>query len=113
MRKTGYAATLMFGTMQSGKNYRNEGNKGLEYTPLISPIRRDEEGIVKVSPRSAIQLIRQGFFQIPPLPTPPSTPPPSPPTSPVPPPPPPWFNMENTMKFPLFKGLGNEDPDQF
>lgn len=21
--------------------------------------------------------------------------------------------MENTVKFPLFKGLGNEDPDQF
>jgi len=35
--------------------------KCLEYIPLISPPRGDEEEIAKVSPRSAIQLIRQGF----------------------------------------------------
>ena len=28
-------------------------------------------------------------------------------------PPPPQLNMANSMKLPLFKGLGNEDPDQF
>lgn len=38
--------------------------------------------------------------------------PPSPPTSPVQPPPPPWFNMENTVRFPLLKALGKEDIDQ-
>ena len=80
---------------------------------MISPPRRDEEAIAKVSPQSAIQLIRQGFPQIPPLPTPPLNSPPSPPTSPIPPPPPLRFSMEKTVKLPLFKGLGNEDLDQF
>ena len=28
-----------------------------------------------------------------------------------PPPPPPLFNMSNSVKFPVFKGLGNEDPN--
>lgn len=103
----------MFGTTRSRKIYRNEGNKGPKYIPLISPLRRDEEAIVKVSLRSTIQLIRQGFPWIPPFPTPPLTSSPSPPTSPLPPPPPPRFSMENTVKFPLLKGLGNEDPYQF
>ena len=80
---------------------------------MISPPRRDEEEIAKVTPRSAIQLIRQGFPQIPPPPKPPLTSPPSPPTSPIPPSPPPWFSMANTVKLLLFKVLGNEDPDQF
>ena len=44
----------MFGATQSGKTERNEGRKGLEYRPLISPPLRDEEGVVQASPRSAI-----------------------------------------------------------
>lgn len=51
----------------------------------------------------------------------PSTPPPPPPSpqtpTPLPPPspspPPPLFNMENTMKIHVFKGVGTEDPKQF
>lgn len=108
-----YVTTLMFRTMQRGKSYRNEGNNGLKYSPLVSPPRGDEEGIVKVSLQSSIQLIRHGFLQIPPPPTPPLSSPPSPPTSPVPPPPPPKFSMANIVKLPFFKSLGNEDPDQF
>ena len=113
MQKMGYVATLMFVTTWSRKIYRNEGNKGLEYSPLILPPWRDEEGIAKVSPWNSIQLIRQGFLQIPPPPTPPLSSSPSPPTSPIPPPSPPRFSVENTLKLPLFKGLGNEDPNQF
>jgi len=45
-----YVATLMFGTTQSRRFYRNEGNKGPEHSPLISPPRGDEEGIMKISP---------------------------------------------------------------
>jgi len=109
----GYATTLMFGTTRSRKKYRNKGKKGPEYSLLISPLQGDKEEIAKVSPQSVFQLLRQGFPQIPPLTTPPPTSPLSPPTSPVLPPPLVQFSMENTMKFPLFKGLGNEDPDQF
>ena len=47
------------------------------------------------------------------MPTPPLNSLPSPRTSPVSSPPPPLFSMENIVKFPLFKGLGNEDLDQF
>ena len=57
----GYVVTLMFGATRSGKTYRNEGKKGPEYSPLISPPGGVEEGIAQVSPQSAIQLIRQGF----------------------------------------------------
>lgn len=32
---------------------------------------------------------------------------------PLPPPPTPSFNMENTMKLPVFKGVGTEDLEQF
>jgi len=89
----------MFRAMKSGKVHRNEGNKGPENHPLISPLRGDEEELTKVSP------------QIPPPLTPPPASPPSPTSSPVPPPPPLQFSMENMIKFPMFKGLGNEDPD--
>lgn len=54
----GYAATLMFGAMQSGRTYRNEGRKGPEYSLLISPPLGDEEGVAQASLPSAIQLIR-------------------------------------------------------
>ena len=35
--KEGYAITLMFGAMRSGKTYRNEGSKGPENSHFISP----------------------------------------------------------------------------
>ena len=57
----GYVATLMFGATRSGKTYKNEGRKGPEYSPLISPPLGDEEGVAQASLRSVIQLIRQGF----------------------------------------------------
>ena len=109
----GYATILMVRTTQSRKTYRNEGRLDLEYSPLVLPSWGDEEGIAQVYLQSAIQLIRHGFLGLPPPPTPPPISPPSPATSPVPPPPPPQFSMENSVKLPLFKGLGNEDPDQF
>jgi len=37
----------MFKAMQSGKDYRNEGRKGLESRPLISPLRGDKEELAK------------------------------------------------------------------
>ena len=49
---------------------------------------------------------------IPSIHTAPSSPPPLTP-SPTPPPPPPLFNMANSIKLPIFKGVGKEDPDQF
>jgi len=61
VRKTGYAATLMFEATRSGKTYKNKGRKGFEYSPLISPSLGDEEGLAQASPQSSIQLIRQGF----------------------------------------------------
>ena len=66
------------------------------------------------TPRSAVQLIKQGIPRIPP----PSTPPPSPPPlhtmtpSPPHPPPLPPFNMANTMNMLVFKGIGRENPKQ-
>ena len=50
---------------------------------------------------------------MPPPPTPPPTSPPSPPSLPVPIPPPPKFKLTSTVKLHVFKGLGNEDLDQF
>ena len=92
----------MFGAMQSGRIYRNEGRIELETSRLISPPQGDEEGLVKVSLQSVIHLIRQRRWRIPP-----------PPTPPLASPPPPRFNMASTVKLHVFKGLGNEDPDQF
>jgi len=69
--------------------------------------------LMKVSPRSAINLIRQRISHIPPPPTPPLVSPSSPLTSPIPPPPPLRSSMDNLVKLPVFKGVGNEDPDQF
>ena len=111
MCKTGYANKLMFGARQSGKICRNEGSIELETNPLISPPLGDGEELAKVSPRSAINLIRQRILHIPPPPTPPPVSLPSTPSSPVPPPPPPRINMASTIKFSVFKGVGNEDPD--
>ena len=99
----------MFGVMKSGKTYRNEGRKGPKYIPLISPPLSDKEGVTQASLLSAIQLIKQGFPRLPPPPTPPPPSPPSTTTSPTPSPPPPQFNMANSVKLPLFKGLGNEE----
>ena len=41
------------------------------------------------------------------------TSPTSPPSSSTPPPPPPQFSMASAIKLPVFKGVGNEDLDQF
>lgn len=95
------------------KTYRNEGSKGPKNSPLISSSERDEEELMKVSPRSVINLIRQRILHIPPLPTPPPVSLPSPPSSPVPPSPPLRDNMVSAIKLSVFKGVGNEDPDQF
>ena len=89
MQKEDYVVTLMFRATQSGKTYRNEGNKGPKDSPLISPPQGDKEDIIKVSLQSSIHLIRQRIPQVPPPPTPPLASPPSPPSSHVPPPPPP------------------------
>jgi len=103
----------MFGAMQSGRIYKNEGIEELETSPLISPSWESEEEFVKVSPRSVISLIRQRIPCIPSPPTPAPISPSSPPSLPTSPPPPPQFNMAITIKFLVFKGVGNEDPNQF
>ena len=103
----------MFGAMQSGIIYRNEGSAELETSPLISPPRGDEEELTKVSPRSAINLIRHRILHMPPPPTPPPISPSSPPSLPTPPPPPPQFNMVSVIKSSVFKEERNEDSDQF
>jgi len=80
---------------------------------LIRPPSSDDEGEAQASPQSIVQLIRRGF---PWIPHPSTPPPPSPPQhtpSPTPLPSPPLVKMLNTMKLPVFKGLGSEDPDQF
>jgi len=65
--------------------------------------------------RSALHIVSQGIPRIPH----PSTPPPPPPLSDTPtsspPPPPPHqpFNMSSTMKIPIFKWVGSEDPEKF
>jgi len=115
-----YAITLMFGATRSGRTFRDEEIKGPEYSLLIEPPLSDDEGAAQASPLSIIQLIRQGFLRIPtpppssPHPTtlPPSSPPPLTP-SPTPLPPPSPFNMTNSVKLPVFKGVRNEDLDQF
>jgi len=103
----------MFGATRSGRIYRNEGSEELETSPLISPPRESEEELTKVSPRSAISLIRHQILYIPPPPTPPLVSPSSTPSWPTPPPSPPQFNMASAIKLPVSKGVGNEDPDQF
>jgi len=120
MWTAGHAATLMFGATQSGKYFKDQRRKVLEYIPLIVPPLSDDEGAAQSSPLSIVHLIRQGFPQIPTPPTssshpstlPPSSPPPLTPL-PTPPPPPPLFNMANYEKLPVFKGVGDEDLDQF
>lgn len=67
---------------------------------------------MKLSPRSAISLIRQ---QIPHLLPPPTLPPvlsSSPPSPPTPSLPPTHFSMASAIKLLVFKGVGNEDLDQ-
>jgi len=103
----------MSGAMRSGMTYRNESSEELETSPLISPLQESEEELARVSLRSAISLIRQRIPRIPPPPTPPRVSPSSSPTSPTPPPPPPQFNMVSAIKFPVFRGVGNEYLDQF
>ena len=103
----------MFGVTQSGRIYRNKGSKKLESNPLVSPLREREEELVRVSPRSAISMIRQRIPHIPPPPTPPLVSPSLTPSPPTPPLPQPQFNMVSAIKFSVFKGVGNEDLDQF
>lgn len=101
----------MFGTTWSGKIYK--GSEGLGNSPLISPSRESEEELARVSPRSTVSLIRQciPYLSPPLMPSPAS--PTSPPSSPTPPPPKPQFSMVSTIKLPICRGVGNEDPDQF
>jgi len=103
----------MFEDTRSGRIYRNEGSIELETSPLISPPWESKGELGKVSLRSAISLIKQRIPRIPLPPTPLLVSPSSTPSSPTPPPPPPQFNMASTIKLPVFKGVGNEDLNQF
>jgi len=98
----------MFKTTWSGKIYKS--SEELEKSPLISPSQESDEEFTKVSPRSFASLIRQC---IPWLPPPPTLPPTSSPLPPFPPTPPPQCSMVSVIKLPIFRGVGNEDPDQF
>lgn len=101
----------MIGTTRSGKIYK--GIKGLGNSALISSPRASEEERARVSSRSVASLIRQRILQLSPPLTPSPTSPTSPPSSTTPPPPNPQFSMASAIKRPVFKGVGNEDPDQF
>ena len=60
------------------------------------------------------RLFGRNFTELSPPSPPPPSPPPHTPTPITPPPPrPPLFNMANTMKIPIFIGMGKEDPEQF
>lgn len=106
----GYAIDLMFKSTQSGRIFRNREGSGPEYSPLIGPTLSEDVGVVQASPLGVVQPIRQGFPQThqPSTPPPPTqhTPSPTPPLPPLP------FNMSNTMKMKIFKGIGSEDTDQ-
>lgn len=93
--------------------YRNEGSREIENSPLILPRWESEEELAKFSPRSAVSIIRQQISHLPPTPTTPPVSPSSPPSLPTPPSPPPQFNMASTIKFLVFRKVGNEDSDQF
>ena len=99
--------------MQRRKIYRSGRSEELENNPLISPSWESKDELAKVSPRSVASLIRQQILQLPPPPTPPPASPPSPPSPPTPPPPTPQFSMVSAIKLPIFRGVGNEDLDQF
>lgn len=101
----------MFSTMGSRIIYRGRSSEELEISPLISPSRESEDELRKVSLISTVSLIRQWILWLPPTPLPIS--PPSPPSPPTPPLPPPQFSMASAIKLPIFKGVGNEDLDQF
>lgn len=120
----GYSFTLMFGTTRSGKAFRRNEELGSEYSLLLGSPDSGDEGKILKTPRSTLQIVSQGIIGIPhpstlpPAPPPahtPTCPPPPLPRTPTPPPPPlpPSFNMASTMKMHVFKGVGNEDPEQF
>lgn len=107
----GDANPLMSGTMWSGNTYK--GIEGLGNSPLISPPRASDEEHAWVSLRSAVSLIKQHILQISSLLMPSLPSPSTPPSSPTPPPPNQRFSMTSAINLPIFKGVGNEDPDQF
>ena len=107
----GDAHTLMSETTWSRRVYN--GIEGLGNSPLISTPRASEEECAWVSPRSAVSLIGQRIPQLSSLLMPPLPSPSSPPTLPTPPPPNQQFSMASAIKLPVFRGVGNEDPDQF
>jgi len=103
----------MFGTTRSGKIYRSRSSEELKNSPLISPLWESEEELMKVSPRSAVSLIRHRIPLLPPPPTLPPFSPLSPPSPPTPCPPPLQFSMVSAIKLLVIRGVGNEDLDQF
>ena len=80
---------------------------------MISPWQESEEELAKVFPRSVVILIKQQIMHLPPPPTPPPVSASSPPSLPTPPLPLPEFNMASAIKLSMFRGVGNEDLDQF
>jgi len=97
----------------SGRGYR--GMEEVENNPLVSISWESKEELAKFSLRSAVQLITERF----PLISPPSMPPPASPASnpstptSTPPPPPPKVRIVSAVQLPIFKGVGNEEPDPF
>lgn len=72
---------------------------------------------MRLSPRSAVWLIKLCFPLIPPPSMPPPTSLTSNPSFPTPSPPPPMpplkIGMVSAVKLPVFRGAGNEEPGQF
>lgn len=101
----------MSGVTRSGRGY--QGIEGLENNPLISLSQETEEELAGFSLRSTVRLIKQRIPLLPSPSTPSPTLPTSTPYSPTPPPPPPRVGMASVIKLLIFRGVGNEEPDQF
>jgi len=90
---------------------------GVENGPLASISRESEEELMRFSPGSTVQLIKESFPLIPPLSMPPPTSPSlnlsTPTPTPPPTPPPPKVGMVSAIKLRIFKGVGNEEPGRF
>lgn len=86
---------------------------GDAHSPLISLLQESEEELLGFSLRSESRFIKQCIPLIPPPSMPSPTSPTSQLSSPTPPPPTLRVGMASAFKLPLFRGVRNEEPDQF
>lgn len=90
--------------LHSGKSFRKGLDTIVEYSPVLEAFDREEEIKNLKTLQGAPKSIDEGTTGIPHPSSPPLSSPP--PRTPTPQPPHPLFSMMNTMKMPIFKGLG-------